>query len=754
MVVVEPGTGRVLLVNDALCDWLGHPEDRLVDLHWSDLVAPGGAVASVASLESLVADSERSYGVRQEYVRSDAVVVWGELALSAVRNRDGGLSALVAQLVDVTSGVEETLRLAQVARRFSTIADTTSDVIWQVSTNRLVEYVSPSVLTVLGRSAADLEGTSILDLVHPDDVATLPVREVMDGDSVTFRARFHHADGGYRWLETRASAMRERGEVRGFINVMSDIDAQVSTERDLAEAEERYRLLAENSSDIVLRLTPTGVFEWVSGATEELLGWTSDDLVGRNKLELRHPDDLAVGANLLAPLLDGSVVTETDRIRTADGSYRWMNRRYRAILDDEGHPKYLVGSWRDAHKETEIREALEASERASRDLAERYERARNDALEANLAKTAFLSRMSHELRTPLNAVLGFAQLLAMDSLTPDQHASVEHIRTGGRHLLDLINEVLEISRIESGRLSLSLEDVLVADVLGEAAELVRSLASAADVTVSIPDPEEFRTHVWADRQRVIQILLNLMSNAVKYNVRGGDVTLRCWSEADTVSIAVQDTGAGISHDLRPRLFHAFDRLGAETSGVEGTGIGLVLSQGLAGAMGGSITLDPDVVDGARFVLSLPVARASAPRAATRPSSPKRYGGTRQLRVLCIEDNPANVSLMRQIMALRDNVELRVETNGRAGLDAALDDVPDLVFLDLHLPDLAGQDVLARIRADSRARDVVVVALTADASKSMRRELRDLGADGYLTKPVDVADVLRWVDDPVAMRDGT
>ena len=268
-------------------------------------------------------------------------------------------------------------------------------------------------------------------------------------------------------------------------------------------------------------------------------------------------------------------------------------RRFAAVAPLAVSPGSVIGTMRDAQAEVEYREALAASERQARSLVEAYEAARDEAVRASTAKTAFLSRMSHELRTPLNAVLGFAQLLALDPLSPEQTEAVHHIRTGGRHLLDLINEIVDISRIEAGRLSLSMETVSSAVVLAAAVELVRPLAQEHDVLVVAAGADRV-ADVHADRQRTTQVLLNLVSNAVKYNRPGGSVRVECRAGGPgEVVFEVSDTGPGIPPELLPRLFEPFDRLGAENSDVEGTGIGLALADALARAMGGRIEVSTD-----------------------------------------------------------------------------------------------------------------------------------------------------------------
>ena len=291
------------------------------------------------------------------------------------------------------------------------------------------------------------------------------------------------------------------------------------------------------------------------------------------------------------------------------------------MLAADGSVEYVISTWRDAQAEVEYRDALDASVRQARELADAYKAARNEAIEASTAKTAFLSRMSHELRTPLNAVLGFAQLLALDPLTAEQAEAVEHIRSGGRHLLDLINEILDISRIEAGRLALSMEPVDAGEVVAEAVDLVRPAGPAVRRVGRRAGLRRAEgAGVYADRQRMRQVLLNLVSNAVKYNRPGGSVRVGCRpGGSGEVVVEVSDTGPGIADELLPRLFQPFDRLGAESSGVEGTGIGLALADGLARAMGGRIDVATRLGTGSTFTLVLRGVDA-APRTAPCPPS--------------------------------------------------------------------------------------------------------------------------------------
>jgi signal transduction histidine kinase/CheY-like chemotaxis protein len=366
---------------------------------------------------------------------------------------------------------------------------------------------------------------------------------------------------------------------------------------------------------------------------------------------------------------------------------------------------------------------------------------------ANRSKSEFLSRMSHELRTPLNAVLGFGQLLEMDDLTIEQRQAVNHITRGGRHLLDLINEILDISHIEAGQLSLSLEPVLVSDVVDDIVELVRPLAADRSISVLSSEAERCQKYVQADRQRLKQILLNLLGNSIKYNRQGGSVLISCVSaDEGQVRIVVTDTGPGIPEEKRDLLFTPFERLGAEQTSVEGTGIGLALSRRLAEAMDGTLDFESTPGRGSTFWVQFAEVEGPIERferiegSATRPVAPMH-----ELSVLHIEDNQSNIQLVERILVQRPGVRLIPAVLGHLGLDLARDYRPTLILLDLNLPDMSGEEVLHGLQQDPRTANIPVVVVSADATPRQIRRLLTAGATAYLTKPIDVSELLRLID---------
>jgi CheY-like chemotaxis protein len=359
----------------------------------------------------------------------------------------------------------------------------------------------------------------------------------------------------------------------------------------------------------------------------------------------------------------------------------------------------------------------------------------------------FLSRMSHELRTPLNAILGFAQLLEMDShLSPDESEAVRQILKGGRHLLDLVNEVLDISRLEAGQMSLAAQPVALDDVLGASVELVKSAAAARGVTVTVAPLASDVPPVVADRHRLGQVLLHLLSNAVKYNKAGGRVAVDvALVSDDRVRIFVRDTGVGIPAAKLDLIFQPFERLGAAETGIEGTGLGLPLARALAAAMGGTLGVESEVGRGSTFWVELHAAWYAAEGASRAPAPAARGRHPRAATILYVEDNVSNVRLMERVLQHRPGVVMLHAAHGRLGLQLARDRHPDVVLLDLHLPDISGDEVVRALWQDPVTRSIPVVVVTADATPGTAQRLKAAGAIGVLTKPIDVRGVLGVLD---------
>jgi PAS domain S-box-containing protein len=517
--------------------------------------------------------------------------------------------------------------------------------------------------------------------------------------------------------------------------LMSEIKTRQLFEEQLQAKSQELQTFFDVSLDLMCIADVEGNFLKLNKAWEELLGYEIQSLEQRKFLDFVHPDDLATTLEAMSKLNSQELVLNfTNRYRTSRGSYRFI----------EWH-SVPVGNLVYA---------------AARDITERIEqadvlrKAQLQAEEANKSKSEFLSRMSHELRTPLNSILGFAQLLEMGQLAEQQQKGVGHILKSGKHLLDLINEVLDISRIEAGRISISVEPVEVLSILHEVADLLSPYASSRNIQVHVMGKSSERVFAQADKQRLKQIITNLLNNALKYNVEGGEVWVHvevlelAHSAGKIVRIALRDTGVGIAAQDLEKIFNPFERLTGMDGQVEGTGLGLTVVKQLVELIGGRVWVESEPGVGSTFYVDLlhvePVLTKKAQGLVLEQPSVGAVGNAGV--VLYIEDNPSNVELIEQVLlSQRSDLKLVTSAFGTQTVDLALAHLPKLILLDLNLPDEHGSEVLLALKANPATSSIPVIVISADAMPNQISQMMELGAANYLTKPLDLSLFLHEIE---------
>lgn len=617
----------------------------------------------------------------------------------------------------------------------------------------IVTYVSPNIGWILGYQSEEVVGapTFFQDLFHPAEFETnrLAFFAALDGMTAQLEQEYcwRLKDGVYRWFFTVTRVeYGEDGRPIALLCHALDISDRKRAEENARRAEIFLESVIENVPlSISVKDARDFRYRRMNRAFEDLVGHSRAELLGKTLQDFLTPQEAAFYSERERHAVNEQTMVAVDEaeLRTAARGVRLVRSQMLPIVNETGVPQHVLTVAEDITDRKADERALAA--------------AKAEAERANRAKSDFLSRMSHDLRTPLNAILGFAQLLATEDLSADQHDSIRHIRSGGAHLLALINEVLDLARIESGHLSLSPEPVAISEIVHHVAALVRPLAAQRGISF---DDDAVATcgnhHVLADRQRLTQILMNLLANAVKYNRDGGRVGVSCEGVPEgRIRIKVSDTGAGIPPEKVALLFQPFERLGAEQTATEGTGLGLALSKALAEAMGGTLGVESEVDRGSTFWVEL--AHSEAPGVVVTPlrANPQAadQGTGVTGTVLYIEDNVSNQRLMERVLARRPGVRLMVARNGEEGLDLARSERPDLVLLDLHLPDMHGDEVLRRLWEDPGTRAIPVAMLSADASPAQAKRLLAAGASAYLTKPLDLGQVLQLIDERLAGASG-
>ena len=741
MLLVFATDGALLWANDAACSGIGapggsggEPERAVPAVTLDDLDVPGadapvGPGAGVAEDESLPRRlGALAPGTGTGWHLGNVRMLDGTTARwswSAWRAADGSVAVWGE---DATAWWQE--RSAQQARAVAlemAVERSDSAISVKDAAGRLV-LANRRYLDLIGSTAGG-SGEGGLSPLE---------REVLVGGAPIGVDKVVGDPGGERTFYTVCFPLRDDGgSVAHVAALATDVTERTAVVRALAERERLYDALVRASPDVVALVDAAGNVTEMSDASFSVLGfdrpvtmpelWARVEVEDRDHLE-RWLRRVVVGDEL-APC--------RYRSRHLDATTLVFEAAGRPVVGDDGGPAGAVVVIRDitatVGAEVELTRAAALAEEASR------------------AKDELLSRMSTEMRLPIDDVLALVELLRTQELGEDQREALEHIARAGRHLRDLIDEVLEVARTETRDLELVLEALPVVAIVDDAASLARPLADQRNVRLIVSrrradgdEDGEPQADLWvlADRQRLLQVLLNLLSNAVKYNHPGGTVRVSVSATADQVRVAVVDTGVGIAPEHLGRLFEPFDRLGAEHSGIEGTGVGLTLTRNLVERMGGSIEVASAVGTGSVFVIRL--RRASTPVPAgdqARIASP----GAAPLRILHVEDDAASGELVRQLLARRGGVELVQVGDGESALSTARAKRPDLVLLDLGLPDVTGDTVLAQLRADPVTAGIPVVVVSADATDAQRQRLAAAGAAAYLTKPLAVGEVLAVVD---------
>lgn len=784
--------GTMRDINPFALRLLGYPRHELVGENIKALMHDGEASRHDGYLSRYLAgEAPRIIGQGREVVarHRDGRRVPVHLAVSAIRGGDGEVDEFIGILTDL-SEIHEARRAAQRERRLlGAIIDGSREPIYARSSggrylaaNRACRELlgldalegEPPPLSVLlpHALAAEIESAEreVLRLGRPRqlvlgevkgrhlELSLSPLGNLEEGvrgvvgvvhDTTEARRQsnllrvlhqgitdYQALMSGHRLWEFLMEALRELTD-SDYALIGEVVEAEgapalkLHAITDLSWSEESRRLMERLRSGDMMLTNPDSLLGRVFAHGEVVM---TEDLAGQPGRGGFPPGHPSLRNYLGVPIHDGQSVIGMFAI--ANG-----RRRYdRALLE------WLKPFTSTCALLINLHRGLAERARATEALAQ----ARDQAERASRAKSEFLSSMSHELRTPLNAVLGYAQLLAnsrQQPLNERQARQVAQIERSGQHLLALINDVLDLARIEAGKLSLSLERVRLDELVGDALMSVQTSAADAGVTLIATEISAL-PEVRADYTRLKQVLLNLLSNAIKYNRRGGRVEVAVSGESARVWVSVRDTGLGIAQEHQSALFEPFQRLGAEHGAIEGTGIGLSITRQLVEAMSGEIWVESRLGEGSVFHVALPLAEAGpAPEAAAGDTAPiGGQGPAASCRVLYVEDNPANRQLMHEVFADLEGAELITAGCAEEALERLGREVPDLLLLDIHLPGMDGHALLARLRREPQWSSLPVLAVTASAMPSDIRRGRLAGFDGYLTKPLDLERLRRVLNE--------
>ena len=735
---VHDRQGRLLNVNSQACDSLGYTREELLARTVFD-IDPDVQPEKLLQAWRDFAGGER-LRVQSTHRRKDGSVFPVDIHLGVFLQDGEPLLLAVARDMSVFQEQADQLRSHREKLRAQYLAIPIPTYTFQYrdgefllvdANTAAVEYTDGGIQQRMGVSASEiLEGN-------------LPILELM-------RQCYERRQAVAREISYAVPNRGQRSLAVKFAFVPPDtvmVHAEDITEQKRSE---QLRLLTQERFKEAERIAHLGY--WALDAKTRVLQW-SDELynilgvdrgVERPDLEmflaLLHPADRPLMERNMEMLFRTGEVPDMEfRILRQDGSPRTLASASKMLRDSEGEISYfgVVQDISDGKLQQQM--LIDAKEEAER---------------ANRTKSEFLSSMSHELRTPMNAILGFTQLLQLDSsLTAKHKQAIEEIHRAGNHLLELINDVLDLSQIESQRLELLIEEISLASIIDETETLIAPIANRRQIKLQRADLNFNDEPVLADRTRVRQVLLNLLSNAVKYNRQQGTITISCKVvDGERVRVSVIDTGYGMDEQKLRALFVPFQRMGAEKTDVEGTGIGLVIARKLVELMGGSIAVTSVPGQGSTFSFELPIGLGSEElREARQPelaNLPGQLLRKRQVRILYVEDNPANLRLVENILSQYEGVEMFSAPEPQLGLELALAHLPDVILLDINLPGMDGYRVMKKLREHGSTTSIPVVAISANAMPRDVERGRQAGFYEYLTKPINVMNLMTVLEDAI------
>jgi len=760
--------GRYLGCNRAFEDYIGVPREDLLGRNVYDL-APRDLAEKYAAADNELFTRGGTQTYQGEVLYADGTRHSVVFYKATFNKADGRLGGLVGIMLDVSERCQMELALQRQAAFTESVVGAVVDgvaVCHEISTPPYVRYTvwNPAMQALTGYSREEINVRGWYQTVYAEpelrERARLRMERMRHGEHLRGEEwTITRQDGEQRVLDIHTTFVSTPSGGTQILAVMRDVSKRKAAEQALARQRDLAQCYLDTVQSIMLALDAQGQIVMINRTGRELLGYTEDELLGRDWFTtcLPQPKGMKEVFPYFQRILAGvgeDLSKAQNYVLCRDRTQRLVEWQNSPLRDDAGHVVGTLSSGVDISERRQVELELERHRRhleaLVRDRTIELSLAKETAERASRAKSEFLSSMSHELRTPLNAIIGFTQILEYDSqLSVDQRDNVNEILTAGRHLLHLINEVLDLARIESGRIELSPEAVDLAALVDECRHLIEPLAAPRGITLTAAVPVNGAVH--ADRVRLKQALLNLLSNAVKYNREQGRVEVSV-EHHDTLQgrclrIIVADTGAGIDPERMAEVFQPFTRLQAEHSTIEGTGIGLTITKRLVTLMGGDIHAESQPGVGSRFAIDLPAATLADSCASASESAPiaEVTSAGRANRILCIDDNPSNLKLMAQILGRVEHLQLLTAQAPQLGLDLALTHRPALILLDINMPGMDGYEVLEVLKGDPLTRTTPVIAITANALTRDIERGKAAGFFDYITKPIDISRLLSVVE---------
>lgn len=757
--ITEFGTRKITYCNEAFAKMHGYIVEELIGKHVVDL-------HTTEQLEFYFKNIYPEYEKNKEYSlkefgrkRKDGSTFQSLVTAKLFFDENGNPLFNAATVVDISQQKINEEKIKDQNIRLKAIIDALPDILYVMDTDgNYLEYFASKLENGIG-DFSGLVGKNLQDVFSPEDFKFHldKIKNAVKNNRIETYEYPGILGFENRFFESRLVPMTENRVLR-FVREI--------TERKRNESEIRKLNIAIEQSPVAIIITDLkGNLTYMSPAFLKMTGYSSEDLYGKSISLIKSGlTDQHVYADLWSTISSGKNWQHEWMNRKKSGELFWENISITPIMDDRGNIKnYLAVKQDITERKNYEEEIIELNQNLEKRIHERtkelensnrqLEVARNEANTANEAKSEFLSRMSHELRTPMNSILGFAQLLELSHLSEAQTKNLDYILKSGNHLLQLINEVLDIAKIEAGKVSVSLEPIELCTVISEVADSVMHFAESKSLTINLPDREVNKIYVLADLQRLKQILINLLNNAIKYNREKGAVWIKVEiiHENDGnkfVRIFVIDNGIGISAENLPKLFRPFERIGTNPAAIEGTGLGLSVVEKLTHLMRGKVGVESTLGVGSKFWVELPASEAH-PQSLPDTIENEDVENNNQFNqgtLLLVEDNVSNIELIQELLrTLKPNVKVINTMYGKESIQLAKAYKPSLILLDLNLPDIPGSKVLEALKSDPETKDLPILVVSADATSKQMENILSKGANQYITKPINVGQLIKIFD---------
>ena len=736
VVFVDIETSRYTMVNPAYCRMLGYTAEELTRLKIEDVSHPEDMPKNAELFEKAISGDSPSYTMEKRYLTRDGRIVWGCLTGVVICDASGVPRFRAGMVRDITERKEAETALVRSEQRFRAVFEQAAAGIGIAYPDGTLMAVNRKLREILGYTEEELLELTIEDLTFAGDMAreTAMVAKILAGkkDHFSIEKRFVRKDGELVWAYLFSNVVRdEAGNIRFAVGVINDITGRKQAEERLRESERRYRRLADYSTDIITEFDPSLRPIYVSPSVRKLTGYTEDEFLSLSLDQILTPESFkrAIRSHRSRKPGDhGAKVNEFEHVRK-DGSTFWAENITLPIVDESGAVTGYLATTRDITDRLETMAALKEARRA--------------AEAASRSKSELIANMSHELRTPLNAIIGYGQILLKDeTLSADHAEKVVIMKQSGEHLLTVINDILDLARIEAGKMEIEPKPTDLHRLISTAVEMIRLQADRKGIKLSQTVHPSTPRRVLCDDKRLRQALLNLLSNAVKFT-ESGWVELLVRPVGDRIRFRVADTGSGIAEDQREAIFEPFHQTANVLTRESGTGLGLSITRSLVGLMGGRVHVESEVGEGSVFHFDIEL-----PEVHDEPM-PSEGEGTgwvvtgypgRRRRVLVVDDESSNRKVIRDMLE-----PLGFSVREAVSEDEALDHFsrfhPDVVMTNLMIPDARGIDLIRRLRSEQTGDGPVIMVISGKVEPEVRELVREAGADDYLIKPVSLDAVL-------------